>query len=272
VVKSDKPITPGTPKFAPQHVARIGAVLDPPQQKAALGTNSANGKNVIVFAGSRIYQRIALKSTGVAGSRLNAAVPSNFNALAAAMTTQLVPVAATTPTTAPETKLRRRLQITREWAAFDYAAIEDRDRTKHGGSLAINPVDLLRLTKGVLAGSITRRGTDDNGLVQYDANVSRDKAERKLSEDARDVLTKEFVANAVTRRVFPAKFWLDGNGDLKRMQITLRQQLTNVDRADLTVTFDFSPVAAPVTITPPGQRGTVHVRTLGELVTTVAGA
>jgi hypothetical protein len=217
-----------------------------------------------------------LKSAS-AGGRLQAAVPSNFNALAAAMTTQLVTVpnvpsdATTTTTTAPTTKLRRRVQIVREWAAFDFAAIKDRDRTKHGGSLAINPVDLLRLSRGVLAGSIERRGSDANGLVEYAANVSRDKAERKLSEDERKVLDKEFVANAITRTVFPAKFWLDAEGTLVRMQVKLRQQVTTIDRADLTVTFDFSPLETAVAIKRPDNQGTVHVRTLGELVTTAAG-
>jgi hypothetical protein len=288
LVASDKPIAPGPPKFAPEHVNQIGAVINPRQNSAALGTNSANGKNVIVFAGNRIYQRITLKSAGAAKNPLTAAVPSNFNALAAAMTNQLVAVPAapgitvpveittttstsTTTTTAPPSKLRRRLQITREWAVFDYAAIKDRDRTKHGGSLAINPVDLLRLSRGVLAGSIKRRGTDASGRVEYDANVSRDKAERKLSEDERDVVTKEFVANAITRRVFPAKFWLDADGSLARMQVKLRQQLSNIDRADLTVTFDFALQPTAVVIKAPGKQGTVHVRTLGELVTTVTG-
>jgi hypothetical protein len=267
-------------------VAAVDAVINPSQRTAAIGTNAANGRSVIVFADDSIFQRITLKASAVAGNRLTAVVPSNFNALAAAMTNQLTSVpsvptvptvptivtttSSTTSTTAP-TVLRRRVQIVREWAAFDYAAIKDRDRTKHAGSLAVNPVDLLRLSKGVLAGSVKRRGTED-GLVRYDANVGRDKAERKLSEEAREILDKEFIANAITRKVFPAKFWLDGRGALARMQVKLRQQLSNVDRADLTITLDLAPAPAPVAIKKPGRRGTVRVRTLGELVTTVAGS
>jgi hypothetical protein len=280
LVKSDKPVAPGPARLAPEHVSQIGAVINAPHHAAALGTNSANGKNVIVFAGNKIYQRISSKSASAAKNTLTAAVPSNFNALAAAMTTQLltvptVPVEITTTTststTAPPSKLRRRLQIVREWAAFDYAAIKDRDRTKHGGSLAVNPVDLLRLSRGVLAGSIKRRSADASGRVEYDGNVSRDKAERNLTEDEREILDKEFVANAITRRVFPAKFWLDADGSLARMQVKLRQQLSSVDRADLTVSFDFALQPTPVVIKAPGKQGTVHVRTLGELVTTVTG-
>ena len=279
LVKSDKPIAPGPARLAPEHVSQIGAVINAPQNTAALGTNSANAENVIVFAGNKIYQRIASKSAASAKNALTTAVPSNFNALAAAMTTQLVAVpsvpvelvTSTTTTTAAPSKLRRRLQIVREWAAFDYAAIKDRDRTKHGGSLAVNPVDLLRLSRGVLAGSIKRRGVDASGRVEYDANVSRDKAERNLSEHEREILTKEFLANAITRRVFPAKFWLESDGSLARMQVKLRQQLSSVDRADLTVTFDFALQPDRVVIKPPGKQGTVHVRTLGELVTTVTG-
>ena len=266
IVKSDKPLAPGPPKLSPGLVRDLAAVIKPSAASAEIG-------NAVVFANDAIYQRIARKtiSTGDIAKQLGA--PSNFSALASAQVPgAAVPVATTTTT--PSSKLRRRVQIVREWAAFDFAAIDDDDKTKHAGSFAINPVDLLRLTEGTLTGSIKRRGTVA-GLTRYDANVSRDKAERHLSEDARQVLDNEFRANAVGRRVFPASFWLDGGGAIRRLRITLRQQLTKADRADLRVTFDSiapADVSAAAAIKAPGRRGTVNVRTLGELVTTVSGA
>ncbi|MEY2471112.1 MAG: hypothetical protein QOK28_441 [Actinomycetota bacterium] len=294
IVKSDKPIAPGPARIAPEHVNEIGVVINAPARTAEVGTNTPSGKPAILFAGGAIYQRIAAKSVQVAGNRLTASVPSNFNALAAEYSSQLVPApepattgattsssiaspnftlptTTTTSTTAAPSLLRRRVQIVREWAAFDYAGIADHDKTKHAGSIAVNPVDLLRLTKGVLTGSIERRGAERESLVRYDANVSRDKAERGLSEHARKVLDKEFKANAVTRRVFPAKFWLDTHGDLKRFEVKLRQQLTSIDRGDLTLSLDLAPAPNAVVIKKPGRRGTVRVHTLGELVTTVTG-
>jgi hypothetical protein len=294
IVKSDKPIAPGPARIAAERVNEIGVVINAPARTAEVGTNTPSGEPAMLFAGGAIYERIAPKSVQVAGNRLTAVVPSNFNALAAAYTSQLVPTpesatsgsttsssiplpnftlptTTTTSTTAAPSLLRRRVQIVREWAAFSYAGIADHDKTKHAGSIAVNPVDLLRLTKGVLTGSIERRSAEREGLVRYDANVSRDKAERDLSEESRKVLDKEFGANAITRRVYPAKFWLDTNGNLKRFEVTLRQQLTTIDRGDLTLSFDFAPAPNAVVIKKPGRRGTVRVHTLGELVTTVTG-
>jgi hypothetical protein len=293
IVKTAKPIAPGPPRIAPEHVSEIAAVIDGPAGTAEIGANTPSGKPAILFAGDAIYQRIAAKTVAVAvgGNRTAAIVPSNFNALAAGYSALLTPTPAvsgattssslalpnitlpttTTSTTAAPSILRRRVQIVREWAVFDFAAIADHDKTKHAGSIAINPVDLLRLTRGVLAGSIKRRGAEREGLVRYDANVGRDKAERKLNDDARKVLDKEFSANAVTRRVFPAKFWLDAQGNLKRFEVKLRQQLSNIDKGDLTITLDLSPATTAAAIKTPGRRGTVHVHTLGELVTTVTG-
>ncbi|HVT76773.1 MAG TPA: hypothetical protein VHD87_07065 [Acidimicrobiales bacterium] len=290
---ANKPVNPGPPRLAPEHVAGIVTEINAPAGTAAIGIAAPGATPAIVFVHHAIYQRIAPKAIEFAGSRLTAVVPSNFNALAATYTSQLTPIGApaagggatttttllpqltlpttTTSTTAAPSLLRRRVQIVRQWAMFDYAAIADHDQTKHAGSLAINPVDLLRLTQGVLTGSIERRGTE-HGLVRFDANVSRDKAERDLSEDARKVLDKEFTANAITRTVFPAKFWLDAHGNLRRLELTLRQQLTPVDRGDLTVSFDLlSPAAAPLPVTRPSRRVTAESRTLGELVTTVTG-
>ena len=88
---------------------------------------------------------------------------------------------------------------------------------------------MLRLAGGVLTGSIERHADPKTGLVRYDANVSRDKAERRLNEDDRKLLDKVFRANVIGGRTFPARIWLDGDGNLRRFEVKLRQSLTNVD-------------------------------------------
>lgn len=290
LVPANKVVNPGPPRIAPENVNEIGVVLNGPAGTAAIGTNTKLNSNAIVFVNDSIYQRIVQKAAGVAGNATTAEVPSNFNALAAAYTTAFLPPAhatdaptttvpdfpgvviptTTTSTTTAPSVLRRRVQIVREWAAFDYAAIPDHDKTKHAGSLAINPVDLVRLARGVLAGSVKRRGSV-GGTTSFSANVSRDKAEHKLNDAQRKILDKEFLANAVSRRVFPAEFVLDAQGNLKQMLVTLRQQLSPEARGDLTVSFSFTPRTEAVAITKPPKRGTVNSRTLGELVSTVTG-
>jgi hypothetical protein len=275
IVKSDKPLIPGPPRVSPGLVKEVGVVMDPSEGRAAVGTDAALTRPpAIVFDGATMFQRIAVKTVTDPTAAVRA--PSNFNAIANALSTQalVAPVVpTTTTTTAPggdHPLLRRRLHIVRDWAKFDFAAIADHDRTKHAGSYAVNPVDLVRLSTGVLTGSIKRVGTTGD-LTRYDGNVSRDKAERKLSEDAREVLDKEFTANAITRRVFPATFWLDKDGRLAILRIAMRQQLTNVDRADLTITLVLAPFTKDVSIAAPSRTDSVTVSSLGQLVTTVTG-
>ncbi len=249
------------PRIAAGSLSELNATLRPRD-------NAASVAGALTFVDDAMYERIAPKTASLTGLAAQVA-PSNLQAIVSAVQGTAVftdRTAATTSSTTPTRVLRRTVQIVREWAAFDFAEIEDRDRTKHGGSFAVNPVALLRLTTGVLTGSIERRGGS------YEANVSRDKAERRLSEAEREVLDKMFTANAITRRVFPAKFTLSPDGQLTAFEIKLRQQLSSKDRADLTVSFKLTPTAEVVTIKKPARRGTVHVSTLGQLVTTVSGA
>ena len=248
------------PRISPGTVEQLESLLHPP-------ANTASVQDVLLFVDDVVYQRIAPNRVG---APVNAAgAPSNLNAIFVAVNGGTIVgerVAPTTTTTAAR-RLRRGVQIVRQWAAFDFAEIEDRDRTKHGGSFAVNPVAALRLATGVLTGSVERTGEGS-----FKANVSRDKAERNLSEDAREVLDKMFTANAITRRVFPARFQFDDDGELRFFSVTMRQQLSSKDRADLTMSFAFRPSQDRGTIGRPPRRGTVTANTLAELVTMVTGA
>ncbi|HUR77659.1 MAG TPA: hypothetical protein VMZ22_06915 [Acidimicrobiales bacterium] len=247
------------PRIAANQVRGIGAVMRPADDIASVA-------GVVLFIDDVIYERIVLKNVTVPGSEYIA--PNNLNAIVGTVqglrSLDGAPGTSTTSTTAARS-LRRTTQILREWAAFDFAEIPDQDDTKHGGSFAINPVALLRLTTGVLTGSVERISAR-----RFEANVSRDKAERNLDEDEREVLDKMFTANAVTRRVFPAQFGFGADGRLTSFEITLRQQLSSKDRADLTATFRLRG-SSSTQITQPPRRGTVNVDTLGQLVTTVSG-
>jgi hypothetical protein len=174
--------------------------------------------------------------------------------------------------------LHRAPRVPRQWIAFDYGAIEDKDTTKRAGSFAINPVLLVALVRGILTGSIERSSVTTTAQgerrVHYEANVSRDKAERRRPEDERELIDKIFAANAIGGRVFPVHIWLDERGNLRTFEVRMRQRLSSVDRADLTVTLRIEPNAAVVagSIARPDRRATARVSTLGQLVTAVSGA
>jgi hypothetical protein len=50
----------------------------------------------------------------------------------------------------------------------------------------------------------------------------------------------------------------------------MRQHLTSVDRADLTVTIELDRTGLPLRIEAPDRKATATVSTLGQLVTSVA--
>jgi hypothetical protein len=271
VVKSDDdPVVPGAPKILPATVEQVPIALDLEHDAAAVGLRDGDpGTAVLLFRGGDVYQRIAPKTTGVASAVL-ASAASNLQPLVDAyhgLTLNLTGDAATTSTTSTTIQhagLKRASRIPREWIAFDFDELDKDDDTKRAGSFAINPTVLLRLVQGVLTGSIERRGD------RYDANVNRDKAERHLSEDERKLLDKIFRANAVSKHTFPAHIWLDRDGSLRRFEVRLRQTLTNVDRADLTVTIDIATRGDDVRIPAPDRKATATVGSLGQLVTAVA--
>jgi hypothetical protein len=280
LVASDRPLVPGPPKILPGRVEHVPVVLDLAHRSAAVGVKGDDPKTaVLLFRGSDMYQRIAPKTAGV-GSPVLSTAASNLDPLVAAYHGLTLgqsagdPAGASTTTTTTPVKhaaLRRASRIPREWIAFDFARIDDEDATKRAGSLAINPTMVLGLVKGVLTGSIERAGTDA-GLVRYDVNVNRDKAERRLDEDDRKLLDKIFRANAVTGRTFPGHVWLDGHGRLRRFEVRLRQKLSNVDRADLTMRIDVTSTGGNLRIPRPDPKGTATVESLGELVTAVSRA
>lgn len=282
VVPSDQPAVPGPPRIIPARLDPVPSVLDLRRDQAAVGLTSPDPSSAaVVFLGGDLYQRIPPKTVTQTGDVPSsaatnlAAIVANFSGQAAAAQatpgTEVTAPPEPTTTTAPSA-LRRTPRIPRQWIAFDYDALDDKDTTKRAGSLAINPVLLLELTRGVLTGSLERVATDEPGLTLYEANVNRDKAERRLSEERRKLIDKIYVANAVSKRTFPARIWLDDSGNLRRFEVTLRQALNNIDRADLRVTIDVSGVRDGGPIPEPDSKATASVASLGQLVTAVSGS
>lgn len=296
-VKSDKPAVPGPPRIVEAALPPVPAVLDLKRGDAAVGVRDGDpAAAALVFLGSAIYERLPPKDVSTA-PKPPATAATNLLAIAAIGSGQVVAVDAAAPAaqdatpavgdTSPSTTtttattsatprpspLQRAPRIPRQWIAFDYRRLDEKDTTKRAGSLAINPVTIVGLTQGLLTGSVTAHPVQQDGqaLTRYDGNVSRDKAERRLSEDDRKLLDKVFAANAVSGRTYPAHIWLDAGGNLRRFEVRLGQRLTNVDRANLTVTIDIAGPAGPVTIPRPDPKATGTVESLGQLVTAVSG-
>jgi hypothetical protein len=294
VIKSKLPVAPGPPKIVGGVAPDLKAAIDFKAGKAAVAFAGDDPTSAaMVFIGSQVFQRTDLKSAeappaaGLAlqanqasglnlpagsGSVTSVGIDSNLSPLAAAAkATSAAP--ATTTTTAPPSastsKLRRPITIQRKWIGFDYGSLPKHDKTKSAGSYAISPIAIEQLAKGALTGSLHLLGSetiDGQPMTHYKMNVSRDKAERHLPNNVRKDLDKTFRANAIGGRVFAAEAWVDANGRLRRFTVRMRQTLSRIDRADLTVTLDLAPAATPVVLPVPNPQETAEVKTLGALI------
>jgi hypothetical protein len=178
----------------------------------------------------------------------------------------------TTSTSVPPasgTSLHRPIKIQRNWVALDYASLPKRDSTKSAGSYAISPIVIERLVTGALTGSVKQRSTQSIAgvaMTRYTMNVSRDKAERHLTDGQRQDLDKIFRANAIGRRVFPADVWIDPTGTLRHVEVRMRQTLSRIDRADLIIDLDLAPASTAVLVPVPDGKTTAVVKNLGLLI------
>lgn len=170
----------------------------------------------------------------------------------------------------------------RLWAKLDFARLDDDERPPAvdetpGPSIAvaaansINPLYLLELTEGVLAGSIERKGEETvNGTTaaRYDANVSIDKAlaDLDLDDDELEIRQLMFRLLRVRDDVRPASFWVDGEGKLRRARFELRQRIDRNDTNDLTITIDLSAIEPQGEVATPDAEETVVVERFGRLI------
>ena len=279
VIRSKLPVVPGPPRIVNGVAPNLQTVIDFKDDKAAVGLAGDDPASAaMVFDGTRVFQRRDVK---VPHDAVTAGAASNLLPLVATAKAGPPPPAAPPqqeppppppppadqPAAPGTSRLHRAPKIERRWLTFDYAALAKRDTTKTAGSFAISPLFLTRLAAGTLTGSVHLAGPG-----HYAMNVSRDKAERRLTEDQRKELDKVFRANAIGGRVFKAQAWIDETGKLKQFVVQLRQSLSRTDRDDLHITLELTSVGAPITITAPDPKQTAGVANLGQLVHGTVGA
>lgn len=190
-------------------------------------------------------------------------------------------------TTFDDTKLFARRQNARAterrtWAALDLDRIIEnepplalREMTPptvlNAVASTINPVYLLELVEGTLAGSVERRGTEtvaEEPLARYEANISFDKAltELDFDDEEREVRLRLFRLLRATKDVVPAQIWLDGTGRLRRLELELEQQVDRQRRLDLLVTLELSTFGDATPLDLPPDEAIVTYERFGRLV------
>lgn len=297
VLKKSKKIVAqtGPPKIAGGTAADLPAVVDFRARRAAVAIPAGDVAHAgAIFDGTRVFERSDVKLPATVAAAAGG-TPSNIDMLALAVKTPAAPQSPAQPQPEPETttttappapagsagetpvagsRLQRPTRAQRRWLAFDYHRLDRNDSTKVAGHYALNPVDVLGLTEGALAGSMRVVGSDtiDGATVtHYRFNVSREKAERRLDEGERKDLDKEFHANAIHADVFHADAWIDTQGRLRRFAVRMRQTLDHDNRDDLTVTIDLRELGGNAAVVLPEPKETATVQNFGQLVHTVVG-
>jgi hypothetical protein len=134
----------------------------------------------------------------------------------------------------------RRPAERRVWASLDLQKLPDDERTPQQSEFraadrlevfakTINPIYLLDLSLGTLAGSVERVGEvrlDGGPATHYRANLSLEKAssEADLSDDEVETRKLAFRLGGVTNDVLPVDYWLAPDGRLLRARYRFEQR------------------------------------------------
>lgn len=170
----------------------------------------------------------------------------------------------------------------RTWAKLDLAEVVENERpldtremtpgqVLSSAASTINPVYVLELVRGALAGSIEVRGNETAGGVEstrYDANVSFDKAltELEFDDEEREVRLRLFRLLGARKDVVPASVWVDAEGRLRRVRVELDQQISRRRTNKLLVTVDITSFGSGVALEGPAEEATVTYERFGRLV------
>ena len=171
----------------------------------------------------------------------------------------------------------------RVWAKLDFRRLPDDERrppvpeeqlfqalmlTVH----AVNPVHLVDLAGGALAGSVKVKGREDVAGVsttRYDVNMSLDRAIQELDLDDDALVTRQLMFRLLLGAnddVRPARFWIDDEGLLRKARLELKQRVTRRESNKLTITIEIPQYGNETVIPTPTAEETIEVDRFGRLV------
>lgn len=170
----------------------------------------------------------------------------------------------------------------RTWAKLDLDRIVDNERPIDLRELTapnvltavaatVNPVYLVELVEGALAGSVERVGQGVIGEVavtRYDANISFDKAITELGfdEEEREVRLRLFRLLGANKDVVPARIWIDDEGRLRRLRVELEQRMTRQRSNTVIATVELVSFGSDASLDVPAAESIVTYERFGRLV------
>ena len=170
----------------------------------------------------------------------------------------------------------------RTWARLDLASLVETERPITADELepaqilaavgaTLNPVYLLDLVEGALAGSVERRASEPAGgvdAIRYAANISFDKAltELDFDDDEREVRMRLFHLLGARQDVVPASIWIDAEGRLRKLRVELDQRVDRRRSNTLVATLELHGFGGEVALEHPAGEATVTYERFGRLV------
>lgn len=170
----------------------------------------------------------------------------------------------------------------RTWARLDLGKIVEDERplalremtppsVLNAVVTTVNPVYLLELVEGALAGSVERKGNDligETAVTRHVANISFDKALTGLDfdDEEREVRLRLFRLLGASKDVVPAELWLDAEGRLRRLRIELEQRVDRQRSIDLIVTLELAAFGDATSLEGPADESVVTYERFGRLV------
>jgi hypothetical protein len=148
----------------------------------------------------------------------------------------------------------------RQWLRLDLAGLyPDRKRlsTSTVGGNLVGPATVVDIVRGVLTGSVKADGQETIAgapTTRYKVNVDLDKAFKHAPTSQREAFEAVRVLGGMTGVVHPGRVWLDPSGQLRRVELRLRQHFARNVTLELTVDMQLSALGGPVAIAlPPKQ-------------------
>jgi hypothetical protein len=163
----------------------------------------------------------------------------------------------------------------RPWLRLDLVDLYPDRQAQEGvgvGAQLITPVMVVDMLRGTLSGSVRDDGRDtigDTPMARYKINVDLEKAMDGASEPARRSFEAVRAITGIKRLVQPGLAWLDDRGSIRRVQITLREERSRDEGADVTLVMDLADTGSPLTITLPPSEQVSVVRDIQSLVAAV---
>jgi hypothetical protein len=141
-------------------------------------------------------------------------------------------------------------------------------------AFAVNPVYLVDLIAGPLAGSVRDKGTEKVGGVMtthYAANFDIDKVlkhtrRKEFPEDTRKAFDDVLDVLAVSGRIHPGDVWLDADGRPRRFTLRLKEEPIRHFIIEHTITIELTSFGSGKALSVPSPKERVDVRSVVQYV------